>query len=103
MKNLSPQQLLEIDRCFNWVSERIRIDKIPHQKVLFGSTVHNWFLEKDGIVKAAKIVIAGFPPDDNYEMAYLRVSGKPDAVAAADEYGANDKETVQHGIGLKVS
>ncbi len=69
MKELTPQQLFEIDRCFNWVSERIRLDNVPHQKVLFGSTVYNWFKAIKGEAIEAKIVIAGFPPNNNYEMA----------------------------------
>ena len=74
MKNLTPQQLKEIDRCFNYVCERIRIDNIPHQKVLFGSTVDNWFKAIKGEIPDGTIVIAGFPPNNSYEMAYLRVT-----------------------------
>ena len=76
MKNLTPQQLKEVDKCFNHVCEHIRIDKIPHQKVLFGSTVDNWFKAMKGETTEARIVIAGFPPNSNYEMAYLRVTGE---------------------------
>jgi len=63
MKQLTSVQLREIDRCFNWVCENIRIDNIPHQKVLFGSTFNNYL---KGI---HKIVLFGFPPNSNYEMA----------------------------------
>jgi len=34
MKNLSPQQLLEIDRCFQYTLEKITVDNILARNVL---------------------------------------------------------------------
>lgn len=66
MNQLTSAQLMEIDRCFNWVSECIRIDKIPHQKVLFGSTVHNYL---QGI---HRIVCTGVPLNGNYQTVTIK-------------------------------
>jgi len=69
MKNLVPLQLLEIDKCFNWVCENLRIDNVSHQKIIFGSTMDNWQRGR------MKIVIVGDPPNANYERAYFRDTG----------------------------
>lgn len=43
MKSLDGQQILEADRCFQYVCERIAHDGVHPRKVLFGSTLENWF------------------------------------------------------------
>ena len=68
----SPQALLEADKCFQWVCDWIRIDKVPPRSVLFGSTLGNWLNNK------MKIVIVGNPPNGNYEHAYFRDSSLED-------------------------
>lgn len=61
MAAMSSQVLLEADKCFIWVCDMIRVDKIPPRSVLFGSTLENWLSGK------MKIVITGNPPNGNYE------------------------------------
>ncbi len=49
---LTGQQLIEIDRCFQFVCERIQQDGVHPRKVLFGSTVANWMKGRMEIVAA---------------------------------------------------
>ena len=70
MKNPTPQQLSEIDQCFQFVLDSIEVDGIEPRSVLFGSTVGNWFKSIRG--KRMRIVVAGNTPNDLYERAYLR-------------------------------
>ena len=75
MKNLTPQQLLEIDRCFQYTLENITRDGIHPRAVLFGSTVDNWFRHSVGERRSMGIVIAGNPPNSRYERVFLRDVG----------------------------
>ena len=70
MKNCTPMQLLEIDRCFQYTLVKIRADGVEPRSVLFGSTVDNWFREMNG-ERNMKIVVAGNPPNSCYARAFL--------------------------------
>ena len=73
MKNLTLQQLFEVDRCFQHVLEHITRDNVPPRSVLFGSTVDNWFRQMRGERPAGlKIVLVGRLPNAAYEGAYIR-------------------------------
>lgn len=75
MRDCTPQQLLEIDRCFQYVLEHIETDEVRPRSVFFGSTVDNWFRSSRGECRM-RIVVASEPPNDGYERAYLRQTGK---------------------------
>lgn len=63
----TPQFLLEADKCFQWVCEKIKQDGINPRSVLFGSTLQEW-LNQD----IPKIIITGEPPNASYLRAFLR-------------------------------
>lgn len=69
MKDCTDKQLFEIDRCFQYVLERIKADGVHPRTVLFGSTVDRWFRSSRGC--RMKIVITGTPPNGIYETATI--------------------------------
>lgn len=92
MRNPTPQQLFEIDRCFDYVMRRIVEDNIHPRNVLFGSTVDNWFRTSTSIGRRMKIVIGGEPPHGAYERAAWEGASKTSnngraALEALDEKG----------------
>lgn len=64
---IQPQFLLEVDKCFQWVCEKIEQDSINPRSVLFGSTLQEWLNQG-----APKIIIAGNPPNVSYRRIFLR-------------------------------
>lgn len=58
---MTQQELFEADKCFVWVLDKIRVDKIPFRSVLFGSTLERWFNDK------MLIVTTTFTTEPNYE------------------------------------
>ena len=68
---LSNQELLEADRCFQYVCERIRQDGVSPRSVLFGSTLARWLARSD---IAYKIVVVCEPPKSTYVRAEIGVN-----------------------------
>lgn len=80
----TPQLLLEADRCFQYVCEKMEADRAHPRSILFGSTLQMWLEEIAG-GEPTKIIVAGKPPSDAYRRM-LR-TGKVQSMRMAESSG----------------
>ena len=72
---MNDKELFEAQKCFQFVCENCRIDKVDPRSVLFGTTLMTWL---DG---SMKIAVVGEPVSSQY----ARIGNVPKKQKAANE------------------